>query len=222
MKTLAALLVAVAFIPSVLAQNAALQEVQNNRKGPVVVPATKPILLHTGRPITQNDKNQLLASVMKTHALKSPGPKGTMKTQQVAAPAATTVTITPSQMFQIGFVATELIAPTYVNPELNEFMFAPGESSYLRIDIQVKANTTYVLTFKANSLSPNPNFTLWAATSTPGEENNAESFVGVAGPNNEFAYAFVSNSTGVMSVNVNSSNANWVFTSCEISAIPVN
>jgi len=70
MKSLTALLVAAALILPAFAQNVALhpnpvlQDAQKRHTGPIAILAIKPILLHTGKPLTQNDKQLLLASTI--------------------------------------------------------------------------------------------------------------------------------------------------------------
>jgi hypothetical protein len=221
MKSLAALLVAVALVSSAFAQNPIQQERQKNRKGPVVAPAFKPILLHTGKPITPNDKQQLLVSVKKTYAIKSPGVKVTMKPQQAPAPVAKTVTLTWPSMSQAGFVDTEWNNPSYVNPELSQITFGPGESSYIDFIFVATANTTYTMTFKVSAFTQNPQYTILPSYPPGNGPNGIETFAGNAN-NDEFAYSFVSNASGILIVSLYSPNAYWTFGSCEIMATPIN
>jgi hypothetical protein len=221
MKNLTTLFVALALVTPAFAQNPALQEIQKNRKGTVVTPAVKPVLLHTGKPITQNDKIQLHASVVKAYSAKMPGMKIKMQPQETAAPTATSATISPSHMFQNGLAVTEANAPLYVNMDLNEFMFSPGETSYLDFIFTVQANMTYALTFKVSSFTQNPQFTIFPSLPSKGAATGSETFTGSYG-NDEFAYAFVSNSAGIMYVTVYSPNVYWTFTSCEITATPIS
>jgi hypothetical protein len=220
MKALSALLVAVALICSAIAQNSTQKGMQLHRQTPTTVPAVKPILLHTGKPITQTDKQQLRASVIKSYAVKSSGAKGTMKPQQTAAPAARTVTLTWSSMFQNGFVDTEWNNP-YVNSELSQITFSPGESSYLDFIFVATANTTYTMTFKVNAWTQNPQYTILPSYPPGNSPNGSETFAGNTG-NDEFAYSFVSNAAGILIVSLYSPNAYWTFGSCEVMATPIN
>jgi hypothetical protein len=217
MKVLTALLVAAALVAPAVAQNPVQQEIQKNHKGKVVTPAVKPVLLHTGKPITQQDKEQLRAAIVKTFKSKTPVNKG--KTQQAAAPQPTLVKVSPSELFSSG-VYTEMNQPDYVNISSDQIIFSPGESSSLDIAINVNANTTYILNFKVDSMAVTPQFTI-LPTLPSGAVNGAETFTGIH-RNNEFAYALVSDSTGVINVTLYSSNAYWDFKSCEITATPVN
>src|SRR5271157_3297694 len=108
MKNLAALLVTVALVSPAISQNApvhlntALQETQKRHPGPYATPAFKPILLHTGKPITPNDKAQLVASALKMHAANMPVQKSWQKSNikvTDTTPTLTQALITPTQMF---------------------------------------------------------------------------------------------------------------------------
>jgi len=108
MKSLATLLVAVALAYPAFAQNAALhpnpalQEALKRHPGPYATPAFKPILLHTGKPITPNDKAQLVASALKMHAANMPVQKSWQKSNikvTDTTPTLTQALITPTQMF---------------------------------------------------------------------------------------------------------------------------
>src|SRR5271157_165989 len=107
MKNLAALLVTVALVSPAISQNApvhlntALQETQKRHPGPYATPAFKPILLHTGKPITPNDKAQLVASALKMYAATMPAQQPWQKSNIKATDTAPTVThaiLTPAQM----------------------------------------------------------------------------------------------------------------------------
>ncbi|MGA3262885.1 MAG: hypothetical protein ABSC47_02440 [Terracidiphilus sp.] len=223
MKSFTALLVAVALVCPAFAQNvalqqkAALQEIQKRLKGPVVSPAFKPILLHTGKPITQNDKAQLVASAVKMYAATMPAQKPWQKSNIKATDTEPTVTqaiITPSQMFQGDLVIAEASMPIFVSPGTNSLKFVPDETSALDIFFAAKPNMSYILTFKVNSQSPNPQFRV-------GGNGSLEISNGSAG-SNEFAIALVSNITGTIDVNLFSHNAYWNFESCEITGTPIN
>ncbi len=222
MKTLPALLVAVALISPAFAQNTALQEIQKHLKGPVVSPAFKPILLHTGKPITQSDKAQLQVSAAKTYAAKAPAMKARMRTQQTAPPAPMQAIITPSQWSsQNGLVLLAATAPGWVSPSVNMLQFNSDKSSYLTIVFVVEANMTYTFTWKVNDFSSNPQFTI--LTGLPGDSSvsNSETFTG-SDISSEFAYALVASHGGVITVSLYSPNTIWEFESCEIIGTPIN
>jgi hypothetical protein len=216
MKMLTALLVAVALFVPAFAQKTTFQGTHPRPKLPVVAPAAKPILLHTGKPLTQNDKQLLLASTIKTYAAKLPA--GTKKPQVSNAPS-TPITLTPDQMYKNGVVTTQAISPSYVDLSQGIFGFNPGASSFLIFNINVNPNTAYTLDFKVSSAgsetSVTPHFTIFSGV-------NSETIDFGSYGNEEFAYAFVSASAGEIGVNVYSPNNGWYLTSCEIIATPLN
>jgi hypothetical protein len=224
MKTIPALLVVAALTFPAFAQNAALQrnaelqEIQNRLKGPVVIPAFKPILLHTGKPITKNDKAQLVTSVAQISAANVPvqkWQKSNIKIKEAPVPTATQVTVSPSQMFQNDIVYAEAVTPEFVNPGLNSLLFKSGENSALDIFFKAEANMSYILTFKVSSSSSNPQFKI------SGSVGGYETFTGSSG-SNEFAYVMVANSAGTLNVDLYSTNSYWKFESCEITGTPIN
>ena len=175
MKALTALLVTVALVTPAFAQNPTLQDLLKKQKGSIVVSATKPVLLHTGKPITANDKKQLLSTVVKTYKT-IPRLAGVKVTNTGAAQSApTSATLTPQMMYTKGLVKAVAYTPAEASPGENLLMFYSGD----------------------------------------------ETFTGVFG-NNEFAYLVTSNSQGTIHVSLYSSNATWDFTSCEITATPIN
>ncbi|MGA3262884.1 MAG: hypothetical protein ABSC47_02435 [Terracidiphilus sp.] len=221
MKTIPALLVAVVLISPAFAQTTAPQEIQKHLKGPFISPAFKPILLHTGKPIIQGDKQQLRFSVLNSYMKIRPGTKIT--TRDAVSPAALTAMITPQQMYKTGFVDTIAYQPMAVRASSGSYFFNPGASSALTFEITVNPNTTYTLTVKVGpSAEPsNPQFTVY--NGEPGNpEQNPETFTGNIGTT-EFAYAFVANGAGVTGISIYSPNAKWwTFVSCEITATPLN
>jgi len=220
MKSLVALFAATALVSPAFAQNVVMQEMQKNHRGQAATLAGKPILLHTGRPITQADKQQVMASAARLYPIRLTGARGTAKPQSTVSTTPTVVTISPTQMYQNGYVNTEAYQP-YFNAGLNEFLFMPGQSSYLDFQIITKANTTYVLTYKVNSITKNPQFTILPAFLYLNTIYGAQTFNGNVG-NNEFVYAFISSIAGEAIVTIYSPNATWEFTSCEITAMPIN
>jgi hypothetical protein len=129
MRNHLALVLVVVLVASTFAQNAGLNQIKKNLKPQSVAPAAKPILLHTGKPITANDKKQIQASVLKSLGGKVPAVNSAIKPQVGSVPVAKTVTLSPTSMFQTGFVCTECNQPSYVNMELNQITFGPNASS---------------------------------------------------------------------------------------------
>jgi hypothetical protein len=221
MKNLVALVVGFAIAAPALAQNLESMQMQRNRVRQTVVPAVKPILLHTGRPITPEQKRELQISAAKSYGARLPGANPRMTPQVNSAPAARTVTLSWPSMFQNGFVDTEWNNPSYVNPELSQITFGPNQSSYIDFIFVATANTTYTMTFKVNAFSQNPQYTILPSLPPGNGPNGTETFTGNTG-NDEFSYSFVANASGILIVTLYSSNAYWVFDSCEIIATPIS
>jgi hypothetical protein len=224
MKALTALFVTVALISPAFSQNvafqrkAALQEIRKRHPGPYATPAIKPILLHTGKPITPNDKAQLVTSAKKIYAATMPAQKPWQQSNIKATDTTPTVThaiITPSQMFQGDLVFGEAYSPIFMSPGKNEVQFSYGEPSELVVTFTAKANMIYTLNFKVTAVTDNQQFTIGDYG------DNVESFTG-SGMSNEFVYALIAKSTGSLMVELFSSNAEWQFNSCEITGTPIN
>ncbi len=223
MKRFPALLVAAALISPAFAQNvayqrkAALQEIRKRHPGPVATPAIKPILLHTGKPITPNDKAQLVTSAKKSYAATMPAQKSWQQSNIKATetPTVTHAILTPSQMFQGDLVFGEAYSPIFMSPGKNEVQFSYGEPSELVVTFTAKDNTIYTLNFKVTAVTDNQQFTIGDYG------DNVESFTG-SGMSNEFAYALIAKNTGSLMVELFSSNAEWQFNSCEITGTPIN
>jgi hypothetical protein len=210
MKKFAALLVAVAFVVPAFAQNTTPQLTSPKSNLHIVAPAAKPLLLHTGRPLTQNDKRQFLAAVIKTT------PAGAKKPQMSSAPPST-ITLTPGQSSQ-GYAYLVMDKPAYVDVPHSEFQFDVGPNSNMTFVINAQPNTAYLLALQVNAVWTSPQFTIYTGspyTSTP--IINSETFAGSQG-NNEFAYGVVSNSAGNIVVTIYSPNSLWSFTNCEITS----
>ncbi len=228
-----ALFLVVVLVAPTFAQNAALDQIKKNRKPQTVAPAAKPILLHTGKPITPDDRKQVQASALKSLGGKVPGVNTAIKPQVGSAPVARTFTVSPTSLFQPGFVCTELNQPYFVNPETNDMLFLPGAllpspSGYIDFNILATANTTYTMTFKVTSIgTTSPQYTILPSlprlsSQPPANGTNAsETFAGNTG-NDQFAYSFVSNGAGTMYVSIYSPNSEWNFISCEILATPIS
>ncbi len=223
MKALPALLVAVALVSPAFAQNVALQsnpafqEKQKKHPGPVAIPAIKPILLHTGKPISPNDKAQLVVSAAKMYAATMPTQKHWQTSNIKAtdtAPSATDVIITPAQMFQGDQVFARVYSPILMSPGENWIWFQSGGNSVLDVTFTANANMIYSLIFKVNALTNNQQFTVEDSWS------NAGSFTG-SGEYNEFAYSLIAQSAGSFEIKLYSTNAQWEFESCEIIGTPI-
>jgi hypothetical protein len=106
MKKLLALLAAVALVSPAFTQKAAFQGTHPRPKPPIVAPAITPILLHTGKPITLDQKQQLMVSAIKSFAVNR-------TVQKPPAPASAS-TITPNQMYKKGVVDAIAYAPYFV------------------------------------------------------------------------------------------------------------
>jgi hypothetical protein len=222
MKTLAALLVAAALVAPAVAQNDVGKELQKKQKIATVAPAVKPILLHTGKPITQDDKKQLLASVIKAYAAKAQGGKSKTNAKGAASPAATSVLLTPKKMSKADFVYTFAnnvlyLGYTDVGDVLQMGATSGGTLSDLSFVLLVNPNTAYTLTFTvAGNGAGTGNGTFKIVDGHYPEQTVA----GVKNESTEIAYAFVSDSSGTAVVSVSSSQP-WSFTSCEIVATPL-
>jgi hypothetical protein len=220
MKVLAALLVAVALITPAIAQNDVVKEMQNKQKNATVAPAIKPILLHTGKPITQHDKQQLLATVIKAYAAKAPGVKSKPNSQGATSSAATSAMITPLNMSKSGFVGTFANNVVYLGYSDSGAALAlgAGSTSDLSFKITVNPNTAYTLTFNVYGQGEGAGNATFKIVDGHYPE---ETLAGIKNGSNEFAYAFVSGSYGSAVITVTSSQP-WEFTNCEIVANPLN
>jgi hypothetical protein len=209
MKMLTALLMAVALFSPALAQKTTLQVPSPKLKLHAVAPAAKPLLLHTGKPLTPNDKKQFLAAVIKTH------PAGTSKPQASSAPAST-IALTPHQVSQ-GNAYLIMENPGYVDATHNEFQINIGEKSNVSFVIAAQPNTAYLLAIKATAVYANPQFTVYTGTLGTDIPITSETFSGSQG-DNEFAYGVVANSAGNILITIYSANSLWSFDNCEITS----
>jgi hypothetical protein len=214
MKMLVSLLAVLALVSPAIAQKIVIQGTHPRPKVAIVAPAAKPVVLHTGKPITQDQKRQLLASAIQAYTAKLPAGQ---KKPQAAAQPATPATITVDQLNQEGVFFAYGISPQIVNPTEGLLIFNGNSSSSLIFMISARQNVAYILTVKvyANALPGHVNaqFIINNAISA----QNAETVT--AGPGeNEIAYAFVSNSTGDIPVGIYSSNDEWNFVSAELTS----
>jgi len=225
MKMLTALLVAVALLSPAFAQKSAVQGTYPRPKPQFVAPAITPILLHTGKPVTQNDKQQLLTSVIKTYSAKIPAKN--FKGWTAAVSAAPTV-LTPDNMSVNGVAYGVAQLPLEVNHGDSDISFLPqsalsyrGLVSSLYFGITVQANTAYMIIPKVFFTSNDVQYPQFTLLGDFGGSLPAQTFTGSMG-SNEFAYAFVSSNTGAVAVEMFSPNSAWMFLSCEIIATPLN
>jgi hypothetical protein len=224
MKMLSALLVTVMLVAPAIAQKSVPQETYPKPKAHIVAPAIKPILLHTGKPITQADKKQFLTSAIKAYAAQVP--TAGLKALNVTVPATPPV-LTPDNM-NLNRVAYGIASlPEVVDYSQGEIVFKPGsagtfigDSSSLYIYINVQPNTAYLVIPKLTftPYASNPQFTITGDFGGPPATQTSS----VSPGTNEFVYAFISNSTGTVALQMFSSNDYWSFLSCEITATPMN
>jgi hypothetical protein len=211
MKKLYALLVAVALFTPAFVRNAKPQVIEKKPVPAIQHMTVKPVLLHTGKPLTAQEKLQQLASLTK----KSP--------QLIRV--STTPTITPGNMFIPGVVIPRAMGAFIVdfNPG-GVVQFNPGSASNLILTIGAQPNTAYMLAITVSSTAANPQYTAETGVmnmTIPGLNTVPETFTGSKG-NTEFAYAFISSGSTGIPVTIYSPNAMWSFVKCEITSAPMN
>jgi hypothetical protein len=223
MKMLAALLITAALLSPAFAQKPTFQGTRPRPKAAIVAPAAKPMFLHTGKPITLDQKQQLMVSAIKSFAVNR-------KVQPPPVPASATM-ITPSQMYKKGVVDAIAYAPYFASfgpdagsnvgqasvtffPE-NSMKNAPGYGSYLDLIVYAQPNTVYVLKIQVNveGISPIQHLAVAPYMDTTPPQTFPLGY-GIQ----EFAYAFVSNDAGQIDVAIRSPDAIWDFLSCEITS----
>lgn len=208
-KMLTALLVAVALLSPAFAQKPAFQGTHPRPKVAIVAPASKPVLLHTGKPITAEQKKQLTTAVLKASLPKSSS--GSTQTRNLTQSAETTV-LTAEQTFMNG-ASMEADSPDQVNAFVGFLTFLSGNQHKLIIFVPATKNTIYTLAIKVYvSMGQNPQMTIVSQGSSVMNSETVNLSLG----ENEFAYAYATNSTGSSMVTLSSPNADWAFESCEI------
>ncbi len=211
MKKLSALLVAVALFSPAFAQKLTFQGTHPRPKPVIVAPVGKPMLLHTGKPITPDQKRQLAMTVVRASAPK--GSTGTMQIKNLTQSAGSTV-LTAEQTFMNG-ASMESNNPYEVNEYVGFLTFTPGNTHTLTIFAPVNQNTIYTLAIKVQvGPGQNPQMTI---VSQGNSVQNSETLSLSVG-DNEFAYAFATNSAGSSMVTLYSPNSSWAFESCEITS----
>lgn len=218
MRLLTGLLVAVALVVPAFAQKIAFQGTHPKPEVALVAPATKPLLLHTGKSITPEQKQQLLSSAIQQYATSKRTTKEKVKRSNAASSENPTV-LTFDMMNKEGVAGAIADFPMLVHYPAGFLVFQPGASSRLTIYVYVQPDTAYVLLIKMWLISPpqNPQLTLSPALGNI----PAETFAASPG-DSEVAYSFVSNSTGQIAVAISSPNNAWRFESCEISSLPAD
>jgi hypothetical protein len=224
MKKLAALLVAVALVSPAFAQNTTPQFTQAISKLHIVAPAAKPLLLHTGKPLTPDDKRQFLAAVVKSapaSGKKSQTSSVTPRTtplipSQIFSAPPSTITLTPQQLSQ-GNTFLVMGNPIFVDIHDSQIQFESGAGNSITFFINAQPNTAYYLAMQVGGLMSGSHFTVYTGSPYWHTQANSETFTDDLGPN-EFAYGVVSNSTGYLVVTIYSSDSSWTFMNCEITS----
>jgi hypothetical protein len=250
MKKSPVLFAALALCSSVCAQKAppqiqvVLPGTHPRPKLAAVVPAHKPLVLHTGRPITPVEKTQFLASLVRTAHTASPAGNAArpavrqqqqqQQSAQSAQPVPSVVTLSPDLMYVNNVVSLAVQGCDTVDPADGLIRMEPGLPSNLVFTVNVKPNTAYMLAFKVylptasaqnmingqNVASSGPvQFTVWNGPSNPSPSNpaiNLQTF-NVNQGENEFVYGFDSTSTGQIPV-LMYANTWWTFESAEFTS----
>jgi hypothetical protein len=211
MKMLTTILVTVALVSPAFAQKPAFQGTHPRPKPVIVAPASKPILLNTGKPITPDQKKQLTTAVLKASLPKSSS--GNTQTRNLTQSSGTIV-LTAEQTFMNG-ASMEADSPDQVNAYAGFLTFLPGNQHKLIIFVPATQNTIYTLAIKVRAyMGQNPQMTIVSQGSSAMNTETVNLSLG----ENEFAYAYATNSTGSSMVTLSSPNADWAFESCEITS----
>jgi hypothetical protein len=203
-------------------------------QAPTVFPAHEPIILQTGRPITQADKQQLIVKAKNTFHGAPVGKGGAApqnfvigKSLQLASSPSGTASITPDQMVS-GNLSAVAWGVALWDPVDGNLEMAIGHQSFMIFDMNVNPNTLYVLTIKVITGTSAPVFTLQstekdgqAVSTHPPQTVNGTPYNGPQGAVTEIAYAFDSNGTGTANVVISSGNSGWGFLGAELTASPM-
>jgi hypothetical protein len=222
MKIFTALLLAAALVSPAFAQKPTFQGIHPRPIAVTVAPASKPILLHTGKPITPDQKRQLMATVAKGASTRPL--MGAAKVSNSVLSAELNL-LTPDQLYVNG----AYIDATGVR-RFDQFdgilSFPPGPTSSIIINVTVKANTAYTLLMKVSIdgvtlVSPNTpsgiTISTYSGSRSVGGLNAPQTFNTPIGEN-EFAYSFIANSAGNLPITIYSPDLFWSFESCEITS----
>jgi hypothetical protein len=222
MKKLASLLAAVALFTPAFAQKPAFQGTHPRPKLATVAPASKPVLLHTGKPITPDQKRQLMASVTKGSAPRTP--LGAARVSNSVLSAELNL-LTPDQLYLNG-VYIDAWGARRINQFDGVLSFQPGPESSMVLNVTVKPNTAYTLLMKVTVdgvtlVSPNTPSGIYISTysgsKSVGGLNAPQTFTAPVGEN-EFAYSFVASGAGNLPITIYSPDLFWSFLSCEITS----
>jgi hypothetical protein len=227
------LVLMMAFATGAAAQGLSPDAVVRNAAPPAKL-AVQPMVLHTGNNITDVDRAQLRDAVMKAYVAKQSKANPT-EAKAPAAKAGTTPrqatawTISPTEPF-----ATNngwLINAVFVQPRVEDaygklLAFNPGYASYLTLQIDAKAWTTYVLTFHlstnyaSNNAASGAEFAIVPQSGPAAviSGTTAATFAGPLSASDDVAYALISETDGPTYITLYSPNAVWNFLSCDIEA----
>jgi hypothetical protein len=203
-------------------------------QAPTVFPAHEPIILVTGRPITEADKQQLIVKA-KNAFRGAPAGKGgaapqnlpIVKSFQLASSPSGTASITPDQMVS-GNLSAVAYGVAMWDPVDGILGMALGHLNYMIFSMNVNPNTLYVLTVKVITGTSAPVFTMQACEKDgqtvnmfPPQTVNGTPFKDPPGAVSEISYAFDSTGTGSVNIEVSSSNSGWGFLGAELIASPM-
>ncbi len=220
MKKFAVMSLAISLATTVLAQQPKFQGTHPLPKLPLVNSVTPPAVLHTGRPLTTDEKLQFLATAARTAAARK-------RTPAVKSSPAAPTTITPDQMS----IPLVIWAEGYNIGEANwgegAIYFNSGPSSYLNFNLYVKPDTAYIVTMKVSTggtPAPMSVFTsIWGPTgANAGVQSIPVSPVGDIDAYNDFAYSFTigDNTSGIYQFGIFCPTAGWTFLSAEVTSVP--
>jgi hypothetical protein len=229
MNKLTVILMAVALLSPAFAQRMTFQGTHTTTfqgthprsKVAIVAPASRPVLMYTGRQITPDQKQQLMATVTKGSA-----PRTLAGANRFQSPLQSEINmLTPDQLFVNG-VYIDAFGAHRVDQFDGILSFQPGPGSSMVLNVTVKANTAYTLVMKVSIdgavvLPQNTQSGIIISTysgSNPGTGVNSPQTINAVMGENEFAYSFVSNVAGNLPITINSPDLYWSFESCEITS----
>ncbi|MGD0294886.1 MAG: hypothetical protein ABSB30_13630 [Terracidiphilus sp.] len=218
MKKLSALLLSVALFSPAFAQQSAFQGMHPKPPANLVTPATKPILLHTGKSITPEQVQQLLESSIQEYAAG----KSTFKKFTVSSNPTGSVVFNLNMMKKDGVGYAVLNNPISADFSTGDLFFGPGAANNLTFVVDVQPNTAYVLVMKLWIADPDPKSLSPSnaqLTFSPAWSNTNAQTIDVIPGGNEIAYSFVTGAKGSESITISSPSSNWVFASCKISSL---
>jgi hypothetical protein len=189
-------------------------------------PMARPVLLQPANvAITEAEKQTVRLAAVKAFAASKPGIHAALRSDSA-----------PSQWMVTG---TQTVAPATGNPTLvmtasmvdydprgGHFLLSPGASSHLTFVVNAEAKTVYTLVVTANSdiFAYGGAKTIFYTVTAGGQllqgsaADPVPTAAELAGPANQFVYAFVADQQLPYTVTVSSSNGGWEFVSCELTA----